>query len=195
MSDDVLFIAAINDHGRYPARKFDHSTFNPVRWEDGCVIMTVKHGDRAFDCKIDVLDYFKIKDLSWRTDEDGYASTDCGKKIYMHRLLFELVGFNLKSYEIDHKNNNRLDNRSQNLRVVLKVKNCWNSLKRSTGTSKYKGVYYDKERNKFCCRFSYNGKVIHQKRYTSEIEAVLRYNELARQYHGEYAKLNIIDHV
>ena len=53
---------------------------------------------------------------------------------------------------IDHKNRNKLDNTRQNLRWVSMSFNAWNVAPQPNSTSKYKCVYWDKNRNKWVAR-------------------------------------------
>jgi hypothetical protein len=53
---------------------------------------------------------------------------------------------------IDHKNRNKLDNTRENLRWVCRSFNSWNVAPQQNCTSKYKCVYWDKNRNKWVAR-------------------------------------------
>lgn len=59
-------------------------------------------------------------------------------------------------------------------------------------TSKYKGVTWDKGRNKWQSRIKKDGKSIYIGRYVSEEEAGRAYNKKAIELFGEFAKLNIL---
>jgi hypothetical protein len=52
------------------------------------------------------------------------------------------------------------------------------------GTSKYKGVYWDKFRNKWNSRISHNHKTIHVGRFDSEKEAAKQYDLAAVKLYG-----------
>lgn len=74
-----------------------------------------------------------------------------GKNQLMHRLIGERMGFDVsdKSKQIDHINGNPLDNRRSNLRFVSASDNSRNQKDRSSNTSGFKGVHFDKTRNKW----------------------------------------------
>jgi len=59
-------------------------------------------------------------------------------------------------------------------------------------SSKYIGVYFDKTKNKYRGRISYEGKDIAVGTFPTELEAALAYNEAAIEFYGWKAKLNDI---
>lgn len=191
-----LYSLAIQDTANKPKRKRSLNLSNETYDIGTHVVISVSHKETKYDCLVDYIDFVKVKDLIWRTDSSNYVTTDIGgKKIYLHRLLFELQGYNLKLYEVDHINHNRLDNRSDNLRLVSKTQNLWNSSKRNPTnlTSKYKGVCFEKGRNKYACRVNCNNKTVFRGRFNTEKEAAIKYNEIAKQHFGEFAYLNTIE--
>lgn len=111
--------------------------------------------------------------------------------VLMHRQLMGLVPGD--GLEVDHINGNKLDNRRTNLRVCRRQQNCCNQLKQTKQTtSKFKGVYWSKERGKWHAQITYNQKRMALGRYASEVEAALAYNRAAERLFGEFARLNIV---
>ena len=76
---------------------------------------------------------------------------------------------------VDHINNNKLDNRVENLQVITQRENT--SKDRRNKTSNYTGVYWYKPSNKWRANIYINGKSIHLGRFDSEYEAHLKYQE------------------
>jgi hypothetical protein len=154
------------------------------------VIITLTKGKVAL---IDTEDLLKIAGHSWYF-QSGYAATSIGgrknkKMIYMHRLI---MGITDNKIRIDHINHDKLDNRKQNLRACSHSENGKNLpvRKSSNKTSKYKGVYFDKSRDKWTARIKVDYKGIFLGRFDDEKQAALAYNKAAQTYFGEFACLN-----
>jgi hypothetical protein len=97
-----------------------------------------------------------------------------------------------------HKNHNSLDNRKENLQLLPyqimlhsrdKNKISQNGLK---FTSQFKGVSFDKNRNKWGVKISINGKHTSIGRFNKEIEAAEAYNKKAYELYGDQAYQNKI---
>lgn len=130
----------------------------------------------------------------WKWHFDGlYATRDepringkHGKKVYMHRQIM-----NFPKELVDHKNQDKLDNRRSNLRLSNKSQQMFNCFKRKTNTSGYKGVTWDKARDKWYAQIEVNGKRIFLGRYKIVVEAAQAYDRAARKYAKDFASINI----
>ena len=136
-------------------------------------------------------DYPRVILYRWYQSEsnDGrfYARSDAG---YLHRFIMGVT--DTKSI-VDHINGDTMDNTRPNLRVCTQAQNLKNTKKTTKKTSsKHKGVSWIKSRERWQCRLVFEGKA-YQSYHKDELEAAKAYNELAKQYFGEYAKLNIIE--
>lgn len=145
---------------------------------------------------IDDEDYEYLNQFKWHFDGRYAARTIWNKetkkesKVYMHRIIIESDG-NLK---VDHINNNKLDNRKSNLRIVTDYENARNqSTQKRKKSSRYKGVCFVKDKNKFKAYIKTNGKLIHLGYSDDEKECALLYNKKALELFGEFSKLNEID--
>ena len=107
------------------------------------------------------------------------------KMVYMHRLLSGVDGM-----LVDHINGDSLDNRRSNLRPCTNSQNNMNKGPTTTTTSKYRGVNFDKCRNKWKSRIKVGSRQIFIGRFQLEVEAALAYDKYAKQYFREFAKLN-----
>jgi hypothetical protein len=114
------------------------------------------------------------------------------KKIFMHRFI---MGVSLHKDKVDHIFGNTLDNRRSHLRVCTNSENTRNQVKSRDEvlSSKYKGLSYLKNKGRYVVRITIEDKVIYLGSSKNERVAAKIYNEGAIKYHGEFAKLNIID--
>lgn len=84
-----------------------------------------------------------------------------GKKmIQLHRLIMGVNDTDHRKIVVDHENFCGLDNRKENLRVVTRSGNQLHCRKKSTNTSGYVGVTWEKYRKKWQAGIGYtvNGK-------------------------------------
>lgn len=151
---------------------------------------------RGLTATIDAQDFEKISQFKWCAKKSGsryYAvayvrggGRSNNKQVAMHRLILDYYG----PLDVDHINGNQLDNRKCNLRIVTRSQNNLNQKKVRKGTSKYKGVYFDKRRKRYIAEAKLNGKRIFQKSFMTEIDAAKAYDEIAKKHFGEFASTN-----
>lgn len=131
-------------------------------------------GKRGGVMLIDKEDYENVSSHKWHQDNNGYVSgTIKGKKIRIHRYLMKPpVGM-----VVDHIDRNPLNNTRANLRVVTANENAKNKGKPNKPTSsKYKGVYYDKNRDKYVMRIFINDTTKYTEYYKYELDAAIAYD-------------------
>jgi len=126
--------------------------------------------------------YYAMRSIRRRCSETGKT---IHKSIYMHReILKSPIGM-----QVDHINGDKLDNRAENLRAATDSEN-----KRNTGgkggTSKYKGVAWNKKAGKWAVNIMKEGKYTFLGYFNDEWLAALAYNAEATLLHKEFAKLN-----
>lgn len=117
------------------------------------------------------------------------------KRLVMHRIILgRMLGHELSpSQLVDHINGNGLDNRRCNLRLSTMRGQVGNTRKRiSTTTSKYKGVHWRADRNRWRVEVGRSPRT-YVGLFKSEIDAARAYDEAARKYFGEYARCNFND--
>ncbi len=156
--------------------KYENSAYRvPLRNREGIIV------EYAL---VDKEDYEKVMEFKWSLN-GGYAvgRFNNKKQNMSHLILNKPTGNNI----IDHKNQDRLDNRKNNLREITKSENAHNVKKTSFDTySKYKGVSYDKNTKKYitkCMKKSLGS-------YVEEIEAAKAYDRYTFKYFGKEANNN-----
>jgi len=147
---------------------------------------------------VDNEDYEWLNNFKWCLYSNLYAKRGhtvkkgVYKTLLMHREILEKHQIKIpKNLQVDHKNHNGLDNRKINLRLVTKTQNQFNSVKQVNNTSGYKGVSWDKNRNKWSSAIMIEGKFIHLGRYKELWIAKLARKWAEKLYQGEYRYENI----
>lgn len=79
---------------------------------------------------------------------------------------------------VDHIDNNPLNNKLINLQIISQRENI--SKDRTGRTSKYVGVHFDSNRNKFIAKCRHNCKQIYLGQFKTEIEASNTYNDFLK---------------
>jgi hypothetical protein len=143
---------------------------------------------------VDDEDYDFLNQWKWYFN-NGYAIrliwNHKSKKIehiYMHRVILN-TGIGM---DTDHLNHNGLDNRKANLRVATRSQNQANRVISKNNTSGYKGVIWNKQKNKWQAQIKINRKLKVLGFYQSSKNAALAYNIATVGYFGKFSKTNII---
>lgn len=126
----------------------------PIVHED-CIEIPLTRGLSTFvdlDCPTAILTQ------TWRVLAKGYVLATLGKRpdretVYMHRML---LGDEVKGFEVDHIDRDRLNNRRANLRVCTRRQNVANSGPR---TGQFRGVSWCERLNKWIARLSWRNGV------------------------------------
>ena len=103
------------------------------------------------------------------------------------RIVWFLHHGTMPDGEIDHINGDPLDDRVENLRVVTREQNMWNTGKSRTGELK-RGYWQDSRTGKYHVQVQCNGKVHGLYGLATEDDARIARGKLASQLHGEYAR-------
>jgi len=145
---------------------------------------------------VDVDDFERLNRYKWHCTRCGYAKRavykrcDNGRRqveIYMHKMVCPAP----EGMIVDHINRKSHDNRKANLRVATQKQNVWNrKFVRKGGKTRYNGIRWDKNREKWQVRLTINGRRESFGYYADEVEAARAYDRIAKKYRGEYAYLN-----
>nr|AAL73479.1 endonuclease [Tetrahymena thermophila] len=110
---------------------------------------------------------------------------------FVHRLIASHFIPNPKNLEfVDHKDNCTTNNNISNLRWCSRQQNSMNQKKRKNSSSKFKGVCFDQNSNKWRAYIKKDWKLIHLGLFVDEEDAARAYDCKAIEHFGEFAKIN-----
>lgn len=89
-------------------------------------------------------------------------------------------------YQIDHINNNGLDNDIKNLRICTSSQNAFNKRMRTNNKSGFKGVMWNKSNSNWRVRLAANKKSIEIGSFDSLEDAVSASNIARQKHHGDF---------
>jgi hypothetical protein len=146
---------------------------------------------------VDDRDYRWLSQYKWHAQKSGnrpglyYAVRNATinkhrKTIQMHREIMNPPD----DLEIDHRNNNALDNRRSNMRTCTRAQNMANSRAQRRKSSAFKGVSFHKDYRKWRVRIMHLGKDLHLGFFRSQVRAAKAYDDKAKELFGEFAYPN-----
>ena len=145
-------------------------------------------------------DFKKISQFKWhaeiRRKKDGTIYTvyaahtfhgEVGKPVVrMHRFILGIYNSEL---DVDHKDNDGLNNQRSNLRIT-KGQNTHNSRLRADNTSGFKGVSLYKPTGKWRAGITFEGRAINLGYFPTPEAAAKRYDQQALYFFGMFALTN-----
>lgn len=153
---------------------------------------TRKKEEQVADIRVDTEDANWVCQWDWRLDKDGYVVR--GQRVNgkyttfrLHREIMKRHG-SLKEdgtkWVVDHRNNDKLNNCKDNLRVC---KQSDNNKNRRSKKGKLKGI--TRVRNGWKVTVTVNKKPIYIGTFPNVRMAQYFYNQAAAQLHGDFANL------
>lgn len=118
----------------------------------------------------------------------GYKKMGFKNKSYLvHRIVY-LMFHGVLPKIVDHVDNNKTNNKIENLRPASPSQNLWNASLRSINTSGCKGVSWHKKAKKWQVKLSV-GRVLKHFGYFDDLDlADLVATEARVKYHGQFAR-------
>lgn len=135
-----------------------------------------------------------LSDIRWNVNKNGrthYAMHNNKKSFcYMHRVIMaRVLGRDLQRGEcVDHVDGDGLNNRRSNLRIASYGENQRNQRRNRANTSGYKGVHWNKLKNKWQARIQVNGNRITLGYFDDPKDGHEAYCKAANELFGEFAR-------
>ena len=177
----------IQQYGHIKRTMYDPNIFDLE--DDICKIRLFnKNGEKTGTAIIDIEDYVLVKNRKWHLKKGYTSSYVCsGNSSATYLSLSRFIANAEKGKEVDHKDQDFLNNRRNNLRVCTKSQNQCNSKKRTDNKSGAKNVYF--------CKTSKRWKVTIQKNnvrylfgpFKSFHEAESAATSARKEHHGKFA--------
>lgn len=118
---------------------------------------------------------------------DGYNRIKADKKSYLaHRLVWLWFYGEFPNSNLDHKDENKLNNRLDNLRLATGSENVMNVGLKANNTSGAKGVFWNKSSGKWQVAITANGKQKHFGYFIDKDEAIAASIKAREKLHGEF---------
>jgi hypothetical protein len=164
------------------------------RWKHGYTFRRIYLGEGEYTI-VDPDVYYRLGHFKWflvgnkrkmyagRSIKTGPNETKIER---LHRVIMNAGPEEI----IDHRDGNSMNNRVENLRPATHSQNNCNVPKRKNTSSQYKGVYFDKRRERWMVYIKFKGEKMYVGSFVLEIEAACAYDRAAIKYHGEFARLN-----
>lgn len=174
------------------------------------IVRRKRMGCQGLFALVDDSDYEDLSKHRWSTCKSKHTiyvkAIINGQRQLMHRYILGLR-LNVDTLiEVDHKDGNGLNNQRSNIRACSKSENQRN--RKACGVSKYLGVawwvkkttYFRKKTQDYrtstssawLASIKVANKKKHLELFKTEEAAALAYNDAAAKYHGEFARLNVI---
>ena len=159
------------------------------------ILRVTNRKGNTVEALIDPEDWERVNANSWHQHK-GKSGIYLATKVTLPsgiqttRLLQRFLLDAQPGQKVDHHNGNTMDYRRANLRLATSAQNSQNSRKQSGRSSLYKGVCWDKRREKWVANIKANGKALYLGSFACELEASKAYDNAALVYFGEFACLN-----
>ena len=167
---------------------------------DGTVIVMLERKDgTALPCFVDAADWERVRAHKWYALPNGrtcYAGANVKNGLRWESFKMHVLLLLPDGQSVDHCHGNGLNNRRYNLRVATTMQNARNrrkSLRNNKGVlsaSKFKGVYWNRKRNKWEAHIKLNGMRKYIGLFSDEVDAASAYDAAALQHFAEFARLN-----
>lgn len=177
---------------KLPTDLFTPRPHQPVVSEPWCRLSLVNGGHAL----ISVSDWELASQHPWRSVRTSqgkrrskvYIMADDVQTLYLHRLIMNpRIG-----QTVDHIDGDPFDNRREKLRIATRQENARNRHPSTfaRGTSKYRGVSWEKRKRKWLAAIYVNGRQIYLGIHATAEEAARAYDAASLEHYGRFGTRN-----
>ena len=184
--------AAAAPETKFPLSPFRQGSQQDVAYEPWARIV-LSNGGHAL---ISVVDWELVMTRKWWSCKTSrktgrpkfYIMSGGPDNKYLHRLIARAT----KGQQVDHVNGDTMDNRRENLRIVTRQQNAQNRDPSTfaRGTSKYRGVSWEKRRRRWEANIYANGKQHYLGQFKDEEAAARAYDAASERFYGRLGTRN-----
>lgn len=128
----------------------------------------------------------RVGDIAGALQKTGYlAIGNAARRAYAHRIIWKMMTGE-EPPEIDHRDWDKSNNRWVNLRAANRTGNTRNQRKLKAGTSKYRGVSWNRRRDAWRAKITVDRRDIHLGFFEDEDAAAQAYRKASEKYHGTF---------
>ncbi len=149
----------------------------------------------GYEIQVSDEDYDFVISYSWaahfrKGKIDGVSGKINNKMVILSREILKHRNISIEGFQVDHKDRNPLNNQFENLRKATTQQNCRNTGISTRSTTGYKGVSFNRQRNKYLAFISLDSCRISLGSFLDPVEAAKAHDVAAKRFHGEFAVLN-----
>lgn len=150
---------------------------------------------KGYFALVDDEDYEFLSNFKWSANVQRhtvYAKKSAYRKknmltsntneIMLHRMILKPKNGEV----VDHIDGNGLNNQKVNLRLCKQSENLRNKKHYKNNSSGVKGVYFNKQANKWIAQIGFNKKMIYLGSFINKHEAAQAYKEKSQKLFGEF---------
>lgn len=119
--------------------------------------------------RVSIQDWKTVRDKPWCRHNRGYAINN--ERGLLHRVVLGLPKGDPR--QADHIDRDRLNNTRSNLRIATPAQNSQNRDSKPGSSSRFRGVGWDKNRQRWIAYGRANGRIVSLGRYDDEEQAAL----------------------
>lgn len=151
--------------------------------EDYAIMHITQNNQSIADVYVDIEDVEKLKKHIWRLNKGFVVYSARHSNFVITKYLLNITTNDF----VDYIDNNKFNCRKSNLKVINSQQKSLKFKIRKDNSSGFKGVIFDKTRNKYRAQLFFNNRNIYLGRYNTKMEAIKARLQGEKLYYGDNA--------